>query len=207
MKTNLNLLHKDLFPRPDPLSLGRMLLLLGVVVLLLATAAGWQQWQLHKQQQLLQQVQARRDKQLKRIDGLSRKLEQRQSDPDLKARLQQLRQKQQQWQPVVDYLRNWQAQTPQSAAVLTALARQDGPRIWLTGISWGPQTPHLRLQGATTQPAALPAYLKRLAQEQVFAGLAFATVKLTAEKAAEDDIAADRSVWRFELATRRQGGD
>lgn len=69
---------------------------------------------------------------------------------------------------------------------LDALARQAEPRLWVTGLSLSAPTHTLKLQGRTTDPQALPGYLRRLGSEPLFQGRDFIDVKLDGVPLKED---------------------
>jgi hypothetical protein len=64
-------------------------------------------------------------------------------------------------------------QTSGFAARLEALARRHVAGLWLDSIQLSGTSPSMTLQGATTNPAIVPAYLQSLADEAVLSGTRF----------------------------------
>ena len=66
---------------------------------------------------------------------------------------------------------------------LRALARQTPGGLWLTGFSASADGTGMEIRGRMTEPTLLPAFIKRLNTETVFAGRSFATLQVSAAKA------------------------
>lgn len=74
---------------------------------------------------------------------------------------------------------------PDSAAFadyLRGFARQSVNGLWLTGFALDSASGGMEIQGRTLDPALLPEYIRRLNQEAVFQGRAFAALKLVEGK-------------------------
>lgn len=70
---------------------------------------------------------------------------------------------------------------PQATAFseyLRGFARQTPPGLWLTGFSVGGDGSGMKIEGRTTDPALIPAYIRRLNGEKAFQGRAFASLQL-----------------------------
>jgi hypothetical protein len=76
--------------------------------------------------------------------------------------------------------------------ILIALARQDLPRLWLTGIQIEGAGNDLVLRGRAYEAARVPQYLQRLSEEPVLKGMSFQTfgVARPGKTPAGDDAAA-----------------
>jgi hypothetical protein len=71
------------------------------------------------------------------------------------------------------------------AAYFKALARQHQSGVWLTGVTIGAAGNELGMQGRALDAALVPAYLGRLAHEQVMRGKDFASLKISQASARE----------------------
>lgn len=93
--------------------------------------------------------------------------------------LESLRQKDAQQRQIQEALQGSMAWASQGySGLLVALGRQLYPNVWITGLSLHGDGRDLILTGRTTDPAAVPAYLQRLAQEDRFKGRRFAQVDM-----------------------------
>jgi len=93
--------------------------------------------------------------------------------------LESLRQKDAQQRQIQDALQGSMAWASQGySGLLVALGRQLYPNVWITGLSLHGDGRDLILTGRTTDPAAVPSYLQRLAQEERFKGRRFAQVDM-----------------------------
>jgi MSHA biogenesis protein MshI len=89
--------------------------------------------------------------------------------------LEGLRQKEAQQRQMQDALQGSMAFVSQGySSYLMALGRQAQASVWITSMSVHGDGRDLVLVGRTTDPASLPAYLKRLSQEELFKGRRFA---------------------------------
>lgn len=66
----------------------------------------------------------------------------------------------------------------QSAQVLAALSAAAGPEVWVSALQWQGSPRQLALEGGLLKANQLPAYLRRLERQPVFAGQSFAQVQL-----------------------------
>jgi hypothetical protein len=80
------------------------------------------------------------------------------------------------------------------AELLLALARHADPAVWIIGLQVSADHDTLELRGRMTDPAALPVYLARLQQEQLFHGRRFAQLQLRRVNTAADAIASGNGV-------------
>jgi hypothetical protein len=71
------------------------------------------------------------------------------------------------------------------AAYFKALARQHLDGVWLTGVTIGAAGNEVDVQGRALDPALVPAYLGRLAHEQVMQGKNFGSLKISQADAKE----------------------
>lgn len=70
---------------------------------------------------------------------------------------------------------------PQATAFseyLRGFARQTPPGLWLVGFSVDGDGSGMKIEGRTTDPALVPAYIRRLNGEKAFQGRAFASLQL-----------------------------
>ena len=85
------------------------------------------------------------------------------------------------------------------AGYFKALARQNLPGVWLTGVSIGAAGNELSVQGRALDPALVPAYLGRLAREPVMRGKGFANLRIGQPAPAKDGAAGTPPFVEFSL--------
>jgi hypothetical protein len=76
------------------------------------------------------------------------------------------------------------------AEYFKALARQNLGGVWLTGVSVGAAGNEVGVQGRALDPALVPAYLGRLAHEQVMRGKGFGSLRISQPAPAKEGAAA-----------------
>ncbi|MDA8360906.1 MAG: hypothetical protein M0Z44_02750 [Gammaproteobacteria bacterium] len=170
----INLYH-PIFRR-QPKRFSALAMLQAVAVLLVAGLAlyGFDFWQLHNLKAELvraQQTQQRADAQLIRavsLFGLG----------TLQAHIGKLRQR-------VDALRHLQAVLVQShkaaqgdAPVLLAVGRSVVPGLWIQSVHCDRTARLLVIRGHSERPSAVPVFVRRLAQERSWAGIAFQDLRI-----------------------------
>lgn len=175
MRQQVNLYTQELRPRKESLGFGqlaRMALALLVLIGLAGIALGWRSHHLSLRQVALQQQVDRLQSQQDRLTGQVNHMH---VDPQLKRSVENLKQDIRQRQDLLNRLHRVTANTAQGfSPVLTALARQSLPRLWLTDIRVNGENGAITLTGSTTDPDTVPHYLARLRNEPAFSGKAFA---------------------------------
>ncbi|MBF0220234.1 MAG: PilN domain-containing protein [Gammaproteobacteria bacterium] len=86
-------------------------------------------------------------------------------------------------------------QQPGFAHHLTALARQDIDKLWLTEISVTQEGKSLNLHGATLDAVLVPTYIEQLGNETIFKGSRFADLTIYR------DTATATPLYRFSVST------
>lgn len=175
MRQQVNLYTPELRPKKalfDFRQVAWMALALLVLIALAGIGLGWRSQLLARHQAgLKQKVEALQSQQ----SQLSKRLNQIQADPGLQQSVKALKQSVKQRQGLLRRLHQVTANTAHGfSPVLTALARQSLPKLWLTDIRVNGESGAITLSGSTTDPETLPHYLARLHDEPAFSGKAFA---------------------------------
>lgn len=168
---HLNLFDASLRPERRWLTLPRLLLAMGVLMLLLW---GGGQWAAQLTRTQLERSAA--------AELQIRQLGQQAPAQAAAAQQQELEQLRQRLAQARLFETQMQSLPPSEAApeLLEALARAAGPEVWLTAAHWAAAEPRLELEGQLLDGRQLPAYLRRLEQQPAFRGQRFAQLSLGA---------------------------
>lgn len=170
---NINLLADQ--ENKDAWSGRRMLLLPVVLLLSLALAGAFLQWQHHKLQVERRALEKERLQWTTELAQLKARVA-AQEDPVMQKQLQSARQK------LADSVRMEQRLVPVAgpySRLLSALAGASHPGVWLTDISAEEAGVALALSGQAHSSAALADYLAGLGRQPVLAGREFAEVNVS----------------------------
>jgi Tfp pilus assembly protein PilN len=183
MARQINLYDPSLRRKREWLTLGNVGLLGGLLVVLVGVAGVLTRSPVAE---LNAQV-ATNDAQLKtlrdQITALGQQVAGRKSDPQVERDINTVEQLLSMRGQVVDVLkRRMGPQANSFGEYLRGLARQTTPGLWLTGIAVNSGGDGIEIAGRTVDPSLLPAYIRRLNQEEAFRGQAFAALDLAEGK-------------------------
>lgn len=169
MAQQLNLYDASLRPQREWLT---PLRLLGAAALVLIAQTGVARWLDHDAARWQAQAQADEAQLRQLADALGQVGGSDEGLPRLRAQLAQARQLAQALHGEGD------APADQAARVLAALSAAAGPEVWVSAAQWQAQPRQLALEGGLLKASQLPAYLRRLERQPVFAGQGFAQLQL-----------------------------
>lgn len=174
MMRQINLFNPALLPKKHHFSSSTMLQALAAILLGTIVVLGYGTARLAHLEKLVEgntKQMAIQETQLKKITA---EFTPRQKDPKL---AQEVANVEAQWQNL-QQLQNWLkvntlGNTDGYAKPMAALARQSIEGLWLTGFDFGDAGQEVSLQGRAMQPALIPIYVQKLANEASFKGRAF----------------------------------
>jgi hypothetical protein len=173
MMQQVNLLVDELKPTKEALTFRQLMTVWSVFGLLLVLVSGWQGldlWRLSSQK-------LENEAQVKNVQQANRALKARIStepDPELMAEVESLRQMQAHQELLVNAVAGYESASEQGfSPYLTDLARHHVKGMWLSQISLADGGARIQLQGETTDPVFVPAFLKQLSRGESFKGHRF----------------------------------
>lgn len=171
---HINLFDASLRPQRRWLSLSRLALGMGLLLLLLWLAGEWTAQRIRQQMERGAVAQAQLQALSQQAPALAPATPQQELE-QLQQRLAQARLLEQQLRSL----------PPSDAApqLLEALAQAAGPEVWLTAAHWAAAEPRLELEGRLLDGRLLPVYLRRLERQPAFKGQRFAQLSLGAPEA------------------------
>lgn len=195
MRQQVNLYTAELRPQRDPLEFRRLLTALGVVAAVLIVVGLLLGWREHGLAVRHAQLQARVTDLQSRATDLSNELQGMHADPALQQAVTGLKQAVAERRKLLGRLHQVTGSSMQGfSPVLTALARQSIPGLWLTRVQVDGKTGGISLAGSTRDPETVPRYLARLRTESAFAGKAFGEFRMRQDPHARGQL-------DFELAS------
>lgn len=195
MRQQVNLYTAELRPQRDSLEFRRLLSALGVVVLVLVIAGLVLGWREHAQAASHAALQTQVTRLQNRTTALSTQLQGMHADPALQQAVTGLKQAIAERRKLLGRLHRITGAAPEGfSPVLSALARQSIPGLWLTQVRVDGETGGIALAGSTRDPETVPRYLARLRTEPAFAGKAFGAFRMHQDRHARGQL-------DFELAS------
>ncbi len=172
-----------------------------LIALLLAGGVIWDQRQeVERLQARQEQLDARRQALLARVEEARRKFPPRQQSPQLVSRVGELERELRNKQRVLEMLEDGGiGATGGFSSHLAALAREIVEGVWITALELRGGGTGLRVRGSTVQPRLVPLYIERLGREEIFHGTPLEQVQL--ERPEQDPLRID-----FEFYTPGLGG-
>lgn len=203
MSQQINLLNPAFRKRHElftALMLARALI---VLALIMAGVYGYQSRQVTL---LAKQVQAGADnleQERARLVRVAAEYAPRKKDAELEKRMQELEQQLEGEEAVLDVLQSGSLGNTQGySGYMRAFARQTVNGLWLTGFSIRGAGKDMAIGGRTLRPELVPAYIRRLNQEAVTQGRAFAALEIQqpkVEPATKDRPAQTANYLEFNL--------
>lgn len=211
MSQQINLLNPALYKKRQPFSLSAVKMAQGFGLVLVGTAvfAGYARFevgrlaqQAHTSDEMLKSEQGRLAKMSTELGPAHKSVQLEQEATQLEADLKE-------GQEIMDTLKSGViGNTEGFSPYLRAFARQSVPGLWLTGFSISGGGGEMVIQGRALNPELVPAYIRRLNQENAFQGKKFAALQISLPKEVPGAKPAGPRAPRyieFNLATSEEG--
>lgn len=174
MRQQINLYQPATSSDRSTLSATSVVIALGVIAVSLAGVTWYANQRVTQLEQAVAALRTRQTSQQQQLEQSSSLLAARTTPATLEARVKELGLSVEERERALQLLQSGQAgQTKGFAARMEALARRHVAGLWLDSVQLSGTSPTMSLQGATTNPAIVPAYLQSLADETVLAGTRF----------------------------------
>ena len=203
MSQQINLLNPAFRKRHE---LFTALMLAQALIVLALVMAGVYGYQSRQVTLLAKQVQAGADsleQERARLVRVAAEYAPRKKDAALEKRMQELEQQLEGEEAVLDVLQSGSLGNTQGySGYMRAFARQTVNGLWLTGFSIRGAGKDMAIGGRTLRPELVPAYIRRLNQEAVTQGRAFAALEIQqpkVEPATKDGPAQTANYLEFNL--------
>lgn len=185
MKTQVNLFDAALLPVTERWSLSQLLFTLGITVLLLSLVWGGMIFQQRQINQDVHSIQRQLQQQALHQEQFTQLLQQRAPSAELTRKQALLQARLHRSQRLNELLlQQQQQQQVHYSQVLTHLAKVDVPELWLTEFTLHQN--HSSFRGYSLRSAAVPGWLRRLAELPYFEGQGFQS--LTMQQADESGL-------------------
>lgn len=180
MKQQINLYQPIFRKQRRVFSAHTMLQICGITVLGLAMIYGYGRFQVARMTQEVGRVQSMQQQKTERLVALNREFPPRVRSRRLEAEVAQLQAEAHTKRQVLALLSSRRfGNTSGFSAHLEGLARREPHGVWLTGIAVAQGGTNLELTGSTLEPALVPRFLGRLADEPAFHGRSFRIFRMS----------------------------
>lgn len=186
MRQQINL-YQPIFRTPKRVfSALALLQVVGLITFGCVSVYAYGAWQVRELAARVATLEHARTDALNRLETLRQQFPERAASPLLQAELASLRRELQQAEVLAETLTNGAlGNTSGLSAYLAGLARQHVAGTWLTHINIANGGSTIGVRGQALTPDLVPAYVRRLANEPVFAGKSFSRFKLEQATAKE----------------------
>ena len=198
----INLFQPEFRERKKGLTVRTLFLIYGVSVMALVLLQGFTYWRVHGLEKDLMSLQARQEKELKRVAELGKQFPGAQQSSALVAEVTRLRNERNTKQRVVNILDGKELGNANGySQYFEGVARRHVDGLWVTALELRNGGSTIGINGSALRPNLVPRFLKELAQEDAFRGREFKTFKMT--RAASDQGRIDFTMRTTELRAVR----
>lgn len=175
----VNLYAEELRPRKERLQFASLASLAALVLVFIVVSAVYVRYDNNQLEQDVSLQQARMDQLTRSVEQLSREVESRQPDPQVKAALERVTETLARRQRLLDQVENLMSESTSGFSdPLLALAQQVPDGLWLTRIQLNAQNGQVGLEGRTQSGSLVPVYLEALGEKPAFQGKTFGAFRL-----------------------------
>ncbi len=174
MMQQINLYQPISRKEKSVISAASMLQVALIILLVLGTVYGIDVWQMRTLTDGLAELKDQETERLSHLEGLSKQFPPKRKSLQLEQKIETLETQLNQKNEVIDrFTDHKQGNTSGFSLYLEGLARQSIPNLWLKELQIQSGGEQLSIAGSALEAAQVPRYLRRLAEEDVYAGKEF----------------------------------